>query len=109
MVIEVVKFSKLENLFFNLLNMLTKKDLHILIGFHNHWIDDKNVTTYINSFRGMFVSVRFAYYNINEDGSTGKLIFSIEKMLKSKADLNVYKADVLSQLTNHLLTNIKKL
>ena len=89
--------------------MLTKQDLHILIGFHNHWIDDIKITTYISSFRGMFVSVRFAYYNINEDGSIGKLIFSVEKMLKCKADLNAYTADVLSQLANHLLTNIKKL
>ena len=43
MVIEVVRFNKLENIFYKLLNMITKKLIHDISTFHNTFIDVEGI------------------------------------------------------------------
>lgn len=82
--------------------MISKKDIHELVAFHNNWLNNNSIITYINPFKGKFVSIRFAYYKINKDNSLGKLIFSVDKNLKNKVQLEQYKKEVLSTLGNCL-------
>lgn len=104
MVIEVVRFNKLENIFYKLLNMITKKLVKDIITFHNEFVGLPGVITkccvYNTKTIYAVVGIELHYFTDDINSLKDKLIINISKCIYNYDDFNNYKNEVTKEFTD---------